>query len=38
MRWKKKLIEKREKKKSLVVYKYTEQQKEYHDPCFSATL
>ena len=37
MRWKKKLIEKREKK-SLVVYKYTEQQKEYHDPCFSATL
>ena len=25
-------------KKSLVVYKYTKQQKEYNDPCFSATL
>ena len=40
--WKKKLIEKRKnKKKSLVVcvYIYTEQQKEYHDPCLnSATL
>ena len=49
MMWKKKLIEKRKNKKSLVVcvcvciyiyiYIYTEQQKEYHDPCLnSATL
>ena len=43
--WKKKLIEKRKNKKSLVVcvyiyiYIYIEQQKEYHDPCLnSATL
>ena len=43
---KKKLIEKRKNKKSLVVlcvyiyiYIYTEQQKKYHDPCLnSATL
>ena len=26
------------KKIKKVVYKYTEQQKKYHDPCFSATL
>ena len=43
--WKKKLIEKRKNKKSLVVcvyiyiYIYTGQQKKYHDPCLnSATL
>ena len=34
-----KLIKKgKKKKKSLVVYTCTEQQREYHDPCFSATL
>ena len=41
MMWKKKLIEKRKNKKSLVVCVciYTEQQKEYHDPCLnSATI